>query len=548
MSKAIWQQLGIARTNDLSAIRKAYAARLMAIDHETDASAFQALRSARDQAFWEARNSTAQRSYNNQAERDTCYSKTIVVEPEPAHETLEPAYLANDDFDYEHLVRDGVGRWDAGEAQATAAHDESQLAKLSHILFPDGEYSDDAMTFEEFEEADNLLDALFLEAQQGTLDRHQLIEQYLAEMLAQAWPRSFPVLERADEEFGWSREEGQLNEGSALMFLNARLRGVRFEQDVVASSHPYHRAWTYLASEGSPRITDWLTVSRDNTRELIGCIRNHFPELESRLNPSRVAGALGQGDGATPSVPYWVWFLIVFGGLRAIAGFASEASDATAPSGGPYVEVLPPEAVPVLESDTITAELYGQSDPAAQTAIAANAEMAHRVNETHLRSRGAIDGGEQILDMAILKLRLEMLLAGREADFSELVQLRALQRDWLRLANSQSNGCEEFRQSLALPEGVEMPESLRQRERQLAWTFSQKGLIKPGVLRPAVTSAAVPGWVIGDIIEQTGMSESEVHAGLKGSGKFNCTLEIALLDAVLRQPGEVSADLLRLDR
>jgi hypothetical protein len=99
----MWQELGIARTKDAKAIRRAYAARLRAIDPDADPAAFQRLRNAYDNAL--AYSAVPQRKPR---------PATATVPPEAQPETVAvvdaPAGDDDDEDDYDDS-------WDEDDAK-----------------------------------------------------------------------------------------------------------------------------------------------------------------------------------------------------------------------------------------------------------------------------------------------------------------------------------------------------------------------------------------------------------------------------------------------
>ena len=124
------------------------------------------------------------------------------------------------------------------------------------------------------------------------------MDTWLADVLCQSWPRSAPLVERAGQVFGWDGERGQSSDRPAVALLNSRLRGMRFAEQVGASGHPLHKAWTELVTPaplGSHR--GWFVRPRD-VAALLAHVRENFPELERQFDQSRVALWERQGASA----------------------------------------------------------------------------------------------------------------------------------------------------------------------------------------------------------------------------------------------------------
>ncbi len=121
------------------------------------------------------------------------------------------------------------------------------------------------------------------------------IDDWLAEVLCNSWPRSAPLVEVAGPVFGWGDERGQLSGRPAVSLLNSRLRGMQFAEQVKSSGHPLHKAWMELslpAPLGSRR--SW-SVKRSDVAKLLADVRRISPELERNFDASRIALWEGRG-------------------------------------------------------------------------------------------------------------------------------------------------------------------------------------------------------------------------------------------------------------
>jgi hypothetical protein len=96
---------------------------------------------------------------------------------------------------------------------------------------------------------------------------------------------------------GWGRLAGRLNEDPAIAFLNARAAGYRFQREVQSPDHPDHKAWEELNRPGPANMARKWLAGRKAVPALITRIRRDFPELESTLDPARVASWEGRPQG-----------------------------------------------------------------------------------------------------------------------------------------------------------------------------------------------------------------------------------------------------------
>jgi hypothetical protein len=302
-----WDELGLPADSDAGSIRRAYAQRLKAMDVDADPQGFAQLREARDIAL-----RLAKRAPVPEPEPDVPPAKE--AEPSPMVWPLAGAALIREgwgDVAAPMPCAPGPMPFIAPECrQASIAVAPITIPwpffapvlttggpSLHMIRRPDRrlytlllERDEDLAPMEpaEQEEARACLSALLANATMGTLAEHDAIEAWLADVLAQSWPRSAPLLEDAAQVMGWSTRAGHLGESPQVAFLTQRLAGYQFQRDVLSPDHPHHAAWEELSREGE---AGWLRRSLFRAKRisaLLTHIRRHFPEVEDHLNHHRI--------------------------------------------------------------------------------------------------------------------------------------------------------------------------------------------------------------------------------------------------------------------
>jgi hypothetical protein len=166
MNEAMWQALGIAPTDDIGAIRSAYARALKQLDVDIDPQGYIALRNARDLAIHEVR-----------------------IAAQEATQDQLPADITSDD---------------SGTAAALSlptSNYEEHFATLTALLMPNDDSGptaiDAALLRVNF-------DALLLDPRMQEIAFAARAEAQLAELIANALPLSAPLIEPAIRAFGWN--------------------------------------------------------------------------------------------------------------------------------------------------------------------------------------------------------------------------------------------------------------------------------------------------------------------------------------------------------
>ena len=582
-----WSLLGIPATGDVKAIRKAYADRIKAMDLDADVAGYAALRDARDAALQIARRKEPAPGTRS-ADQPGAAGVLEGNAAEPLAGEKRTAWL--------HAAPDLPGAWQSDAAlaivpgeppadfhgiPARARSDPGALAappsadrtiplpagdpfappylpghddkaslgltpgqtafdRLAAILLPVGTDEGAPMADDEADEAMRRLQAVLDEAAVSDIGTHHRIENWLAGLLAQAWPRSAPLLEDATVAFGWEREWRKVDARPEVEYLGARLRGYRFQQQVPQDpGHRFHAAWKELSRPGRAGPFKFLRVSRAQVEALLSGIRKHFPEVEGHLDEQRVAS---WERGGTIS-PMTAAYLIIFG-LIALGAFVRSFDGSPPPAAAPPIVAErgfeePDSASVTAAVEAAVAEIFGEEhdsnwlwmrQPDLAQTITANARYALLQGED----------GEAVIRKATEIVRERVYREGRQldgADFDTAMRLRLGQLRAARAAGVPA--CVELLGSSWLDAAVPVPASLRAQERRFAAALAEKGLLKAPEPREG-TSASVPGELVGRVIEATGLSEAQVGAAMqgKGSGANRCAVAIALLDATLAWRGK----------
>lgn len=541
-----WDVLGIDRTGDKAAIRSAYAVQLKAMDVDRDIQGFAELRAARDQALREA-------AYADEVRDVDPLADAGAFDQNPSDQPHEPpADEPGDDDDdavwdeqWDDLfpIADDYATarhypgpaWSTGEVDSdyeASTADNVDLAAdrdLARLLFPAGEQSDEGFTHPEFEAAQAALDTLLTDARSGDLSQEQAIDSWLAEMLAQGWPRSAPLVEQSAEAFGWLDQSGAISERPALQFLNPRLRGMRFVAKVEQPGHRLHKAWMELKRPGKHTLADKLRIRRDDIEMLLSGIRSRYPEVESHLDGERVAS----WEKPAPSWIAWtVQRVFIFIVVIQLVGLCSRTFDGND---------LPPQAV-----NQIVAESSGPGVTMAQVQ-AADPKLADLIYAEIDAATGADDDLAAIKQAVAVRMRELAAIAMGDAPKGDVLAILAVRRDLLVAASGTGGAaCTAFLKTARLPDGVIVPEATRAEERALLWHLARARLLDPEYTASRDQTMPLPPWAGSAVAQRTGLPAERINAVLKGEETGDtCAVRIALIDTLLSRPDEAPIELLR---
>ncbi|WP_334184152.1 hypothetical protein [Novosphingobium sp.] len=568
MNGAPWSILGIGRTADAAAIRKAYAARLKAMDVDKDVEGFAQLRQARDQALRLARNLAAA---EEPAEPEPGEEPEFGPSPEaPPRWTYAAPQLSGDWSRADLAARPGepddttmLGRmaWAAAAVREGvsgagiplttidpftapllhgnhAADDtlglrpgETPAERLAILLDPERETAGEPLTEAEARQATRALRKILDDAAQAQITRAQQIEDWLAEVLARGWPRSAPLLEDANAAFGWEREWAAHDARPGVAFLGARLRGYRFQQSVLQPGHRYNKAWNELVRPGrASRFRLLRGPAQGEVDGLLRGVRQNFPELETHFAPERVASWEGGNPFASG--------LLIFFGVIALGIVMALANGSS--GHGSSLEHDTRQAM-----QTAVPEAFGKGRDSSWL-WDKQPELAGVLNA---QARTLLENGDSeaaVVDKVVEIVRGRSFLNGRELAGGDLDTAMHLRLAQLRAAQSRSVAtCIDVRNTGRLHGAIPLPEDLREQERAFAAHLAETG--KLGRPREhGERSAIVPGRLIDQVVTATRLSRDAVKQAMSGKGDdaAGCAVTIALLDRTLAWQGENRREIL----
>ena len=580
---APWSILGIGKTADAAAIRKAYAARLKAMDVDSDVEGFARLRQARDHALRLARNRAAAGAEEAAAPAPNTSSETapednvdteageFASSPEAPRRWIYAAPDLTGDWSRADLAaRPGepddtamLGRmaWAAAAARegvsgagiplttidpftapllpGNHAADEalglrpgeSPAERLAILLDPESAEAGEPLGENEAKQAMRALRKILDDAAQAQITRAQQIEDWLAEVLARGWPRSAPLLEDANAAFGWEREWSAHDARPGVAFLGARLRGYRFQQNVLQPGHRFHKAWNELTRPGKAGKLRMLRgPSQAHVEALLRGVRQNFPELETHFASERVAS----WEGGNP----FAAGLLILLGLIALGTVLFMAS-----SPGTHRSTLEHDTWNAVQASVT--EAFGEGHDSAWL-WDKQPELAGLVNA---QARALLENGADrtaVVRKTVEIVRGRSFLNGRELSGADLDTAMKLRLDQLRAVQAQSDAsCIHVRNSGVLDGGMPLPAELRGRERSFAVRLAELGKLG----RPQEhgnRTAMVPGKLIDQVVGATGFSRDVVRQALSGKSDdaTGCAVTIALLDRTLAWSGENRREIL----
>ncbi|MGV3512124.1 MAG: hypothetical protein ACO1OX_09005 [Novosphingobium sp.] len=575
--------LGIAKTPDVAAIRRAYAERLKAMDVDKDVDGYARLREARDAALRWAR-------MQAKPATDDAFDPLAGVapldeaapiaeflpepqsepEPEPAPSTwLYAAPEATGESDPSLTTRlggaapklDVVSGFSAAQTPADQAIAVSRdpfarpvllgLEATSDAVMPAWAHEqallrlllpelqgDEFPPLEGWEEAMALghLKAVLRHAETASVTAFDEIDNWLARILADAWPRSAPLLEPAAALFGWESERGQVSERPAVAFLNARLRGLRFREKVQDPKHPLHKAWNELTTPAQQGSRKGWFVKRADVQQLLEGVRKNFPEVEHYFDPWRVA--LWEKNGNKPVGQGWfssgrliAFALILAIQILRVAFSSNESSNQPPPvpelSAGQTAQEkeIISRAVSTVFGPEITFDGLQSLQPDLAALFSANRKIA--------RSDGSSD---QAYVAKVHDLVRERMYATALAEKGGLLaDIQRIRADLLRAARKTGpEACMAYVRTRRIAAEVTVPPAVLLRERDLAVKMLDARQLGPP-RRVTPGTASVPGELIGKVITDTGIPDKRVRQAMGGKGPDadQCAVTIGLIDAAL---------------
>jgi hypothetical protein len=258
----IWEILGIARTDDSAEIRRAYARRLKAIDPESQAEAFIALRSARDMALAIA----AGLAVEEEAEPDEAGGD----EP-PPEARAEPRPPGRD------RASEGV----AAGLEAPPI-DLARLDRIDALLFGEEAPADP-------DELAELTRALLADPAAERIETAGWLEDWMADRIVRGTPRSDPMIEPAVAHFRWDMQRGEIGRSPAIDWIAQRREDRPFEEELRGTVAGYDKLLEELKGPyGLPdAMTAWLWGPR--VEYLFAYLRARHPTVLLGIDPKRVA-------------------------------------------------------------------------------------------------------------------------------------------------------------------------------------------------------------------------------------------------------------------
>lgn len=568
--KAAWRLLGIEPTPDTGAIRRAYAARLRAMDVDADRDGFASLRDARDLTLQLAVEGMLDMEPADEAAPappegehvaipvpQTGFGWTGALERPgdpafslpPPDGALHPTALALDTRPAADAPGDVLPLPDPADLLAGAdkaggwyvarhgvAADEARVDRTLHaLLFPNGKDEDREllMTAEEEEQALAALAAVIADVRGGDIDQQARGEGWIADILAHGWPRSDPLLASAADAFGWRAMAGRVDTPPAVDYVNERLAARDFRAAVERKDHQLHGAWKQLRKPtrtGQSRALWWEGRKID---ELLGTIRRDYPELEQQLDWHRVALWDARGQKSIRSYTWIFIAIVVVQLLSAIGRMADSSSDA--PSRAPLTEMANPPEMQTAIGEVLAKSLGGHMPYAAR-------ERDHPRLNSILQANWRImqQNGEDISRYAAAMDRLlrdRYVLLANELGGEKMIALQRLRLKIGRALRKDQNwaACNDLYRTGLLPDPTLLPDDVAALQRKQMGALLLSVDTDPAPLNRKGGTYRIPGAIVQATLDGSGLPLDRVEAVYQGGGEPRevCLTDTAMLAAIL---------------
>ncbi|WP_066660024.1 hypothetical protein [Sphingomonas sp. CCH9-E2] len=579
-----WQVLGIAPTEDVRAVRRAYAARLKSIDVDTDPEGYAALRLARDAALRQANGQGDGADHAESADQAAPQGNgELRLRVYPFHPpaimapaqgggwlSLRIATLSQDAilWSWSELIGGSSEgshavipiprsatlrppRRDMEAAQTIIAFADSagiepefdHFEAIIAILFRDGVRRDTMPSDEEERALLAHFEGIRNGRRIGEMTYYADVERWCADIIAHGAPASNCLMAPAAAFFRWRERAGELGEGDAVAFINRRLKVFEFIDTVSKPEHPWNKAWTELTTYAHERSGRGWGVKRQHVRELLAHVRSENPDVEHHFDSTRVALWENQSEGGS-----FPWGQVIIGGLLLLSVLGKCSQEVSRPPMPPSdlagVGYIAPDPTQQRFQIDNALRARGYTDLTLAVAEQENPELAQMLksNWTVVAEEGRGMGGFE--DRLAAALNDRLILAIRTAPYAEVADYQRNRIAWARAYREQGAvKCDDY-----LRRGDTPPVAGRTEFQSRQWTIEERVLrTAKAPFPPGGGGVTIPGEIVEEVLNRTRLPEARVRASLRGEGDAtdHCAVRIALLDAALRMPRKQGLPILR---
>ncbi len=579
-----WHVLGIAPTDDVRAVRRAYAARLKSIEIDTDPEGYAALRLARDAALRLANGQGDGGDRIDGADQPAPQREgELRLRVNPFH---APAIMASAQgggwlslgtialpadpimWRWSDLIGrsdDGVDatipipdcatlkppRLDAHVAQAIMAFGATagsepefdHFQAIIAILFQDGGRRDTMPSADEERVLLAHFDGIQHGRRIGEMNYYADVERWCADIIAHGAPAANCLMAPAAAFFRWGERAGELGEGDAVAFINRRLKVFEFIETVSKPEHPWNKAWTELTTYAHEHSRRGWGVKRQHIRELLEHVRSENPDLEQHFDGTRVA--LWETKREWGSFP---WVQIFVGGfmLLSVLGKCSQEMSRSplSPSEVAGAGYIAPDLTQQRFQIDNALRARGYSDLTLAVAEQENPELAQMLKSNWIVVAEEGRGMGSFEDRLAAALSERLVMAIRGGGYEDVADYQRNRVAWAQAYRERGVVlCDDYlRRGDTPPVAGRVEFQRREREIEERVLRTAKAPFVPGG-----KDITIPGEIVADVLSRTRLPEVRVRASMRGDGDATdrCAVRIALLDAVLRMPRKQGLPILR---
>lgn len=344
-----WKILGIEPTSDRRAVKRAYAARLKAIDPDADIAGFLRLREALATAERIAASRAAGQGEPEARfggfEATLLTGGTVLIAPEldpPRKPKRRKAKV-------EDAAEDVPPEAPPPEAPRLEPKADPMVIRRRRFVTilnrrnPGPESADELVA---------MLETMLADERMEQVDFAEEFEIWLAQQLMQSRPRSDPAIPLAMKRFGWARELGAVRPRYAPAAVARRSEDLRTIAALSQPKHEWHTAFMLL-QQPAPAKIDLKDRIRHGVAvgKLLDSLRWHNPDIEWMLDSDHVAlwsEALGKGSTSQAELfksdeTSWFGWMMVGLFVLSLLRFAFQAGGSSEPLSAPNVLADPVE-------------------------------------------------------------------------------------------------------------------------------------------------------------------------------------------------------------